>query len=171
MGGDDHNDDLVIDQAFVDKVKKEGGRYLDFYNFLSDEVQQKVRDKHVIDLIDKHFKAEDITDIDLFGCITDATLQHIATKCTRLEALSVERCHQITDDGITAIVEKIGSNLKVLDYSGCNRCTDAALQAVVQHCPNMEYLYADNTGITEIPDSIGHDLPKIGRASCRERVC
>lgn len=32
---------------------------------------------------------------------------------------------------------------------------------MVQHCPNLEYFCAYNTGITKIPETIGHDLPKL----------
>jgi hypothetical protein len=131
--------DLLIDKPFVDNVKKENGTVLSFDN-LSDSVKEKLRDEHIIGIIDKHFMlACAIKEIDLTDCvgITDATLVHIANKCKRLKHLFVSRCVNITEDGIQAIAEKIGKNLDSLYYIGCNRCTDAALQAVVQHCPNL----------------------------------
>jgi hypothetical protein len=147
-------------------VKEDGGRTLGFDKNLSRDVKEnkKLRDEHVITIIDNHCKADEVTIIDLDGCpgITDATLAHIATNCTQLEVLRVYGCNKITDDGITAIVvEKIGNTLTSLDYSLCSRCTNAALQAVVKHCPNLKRLFAFNTGITHIPESIGQDLPKL----------
>jgi len=154
--------DLVVNQELIDKVKEHDGRELYFYGLSRDE-REKLRDEHVITIIDNHVKADEVIGIVLYGCvgITDATLSHISTKCTQLKGLHVTGCHQITDDGITAIVEKIGNNLAYIGYSKCNRCTDAALQAVVQHCPNLLRLFAENTGITELPNSIGYDLPKL----------
>jgi hypothetical protein len=144
------------------KVKFKGEGIL--FDHLSNDEREKLRDEDVITTIDDHFEAADeITDISLTGCvgITDATLVHIYIKCTQLEVLSVDGCVQITDDGIQAIVEKIGNKLTRLDYSDCNRCSNAALQAVVHHCPNLESLSAMNTGIKQIPDSIGTDFPKL----------
>jgi hypothetical protein len=162
MPDDALGDDLVIDEAFIDKVKVNGGRGLDF-SWSSDDEREKLRDEHVITIIDNHFEADEVTHIYLDDCvgITDATLAHIATNCTQLERLGVYGCVKITDDGITAIVEKIGNKLTYLGYGNCSRCTDAALQAVVHHCPNLEALGADNAGITHIPESIGQDLPRL----------
>jgi len=165
MGKDDVKQADLVNQELIDKVKVYDGRGLYFFN-LSDDIREKLRDEHVIDVIDNHVNADEVAAISLRGCvgITDATLVHIATNCTQLEELyGVPGCKKITDDGITAIVEKIGNNLKLLDYSDCNRCTDAALQAVVKHCPNLKGLYVWNTGITHIPDSIGQDLPRLKR--------
>jgi Leucine-rich repeat (LRR) protein len=162
MPDDALGDDLVIDEAFVDKVKKRDGRWLNFDD-LSDDETEKLRDEHVITFIENHCKADEVKIIYLNGCvgITDATLAHIAIKCTQLETLYVPGCDQITNDGIQAIVEKIGNNLRQLSYDNCNRCSNAALQAIVQHCCNLEELYASNTGIAQMPDSIGQKLPKL----------
>jgi len=160
-------DDLVIDQDFIDKVNwdRGGGRELRLFNNLSVEIREKLRDDHVIYIIDNHFTADAITGIYLNGCvgITDTTLSHISNNCTNLETLGVCGCDKITDNGIKAIVENkvLGKTLKGLDYNACNGCSDAALQAVVQNCPNLEWLYAQNTGITHIPKSIGQDLPRL----------
>jgi Leucine-rich repeat (LRR) protein len=162
MGKDDVKQGDLVNQELIDKVKKNGGRKLDFYN-LSRDVKQKLRDEHVISIIDNHCKTDEVTVIFLYLCvgITDATLSHIATNCTQLKELNVEGCFKITDDGIKAIVEKIGNNLTNLTYGYCSGCTDAALQAVVKHCPNLEYLNADKAGITHIPESIGQDMQKL----------
>ena len=71
--------DLLIDQPLIDKVKEENGTVLTFDN-LSDSMRKKLRDEHAIDIINKHFRAGAIKEIDLTDCvgITDATLMHIA---------------------------------------------------------------------------------------------
>ena len=81
MADDALNDGLVIDEAFVGKVKREGGRGLRF-DRLSREEQEKVRDKHVIDIIKNHVKADEITHIRLYDCvgITDATIKYVDRK-------------------------------------------------------------------------------------------
>jgi hypothetical protein len=131
-------------------------------------------DFFIIDFIDRNRNRIDATKVrhirlvrchsPLFGnleCITDATLLHIADKFPHLDSLTVGGSLRITDEGIIGIVEKIGNNLKSLNYSGCKRCTDAALQAIVQNCPSLECLRAANSGITSIPKNIGHRLPKL----------
>jgi Leucine-rich repeat (LRR) protein len=81
-----------------------------------------------------------------------------------LTVLIVGSCTQLTDDGIKAVAEtKIGKNLSTLSYSLCSGCTDAAFQAVVQHCPNLESLGAAGTGVKQIPETIGQDLPKLNK--------
>jgi hypothetical protein len=163
MGKDDVKQADLVNQELIDKVKQDDGRTLGFDNFLSRDEIEKLRDEHVITIIDNHFKADEVTGIYLRGCvgITDATLAHIATNCTQLKELNVSDCNKITDNGIQAIVEKIGNKLTYLGYGNCNRCTDAALQAVVKQCPNLGGLIAMNTGITHIPESIGQDLPRL----------
>lgn len=165
MGNDFSSGDLVIDDALIDKVKKEDddGKWLSLdFGYLFDDIQ-KLRDEHVIGIIDNHCNADAITHIILNHCrgITDATLKHIATKCKGLEVLYVKKCVKVTDRGIKAVAEKIGNNLKALIYGFCNRCTNASLQAVVKNCPNLESLFANNIGITKIPESIGNNLPKL----------
>ncbi len=68
----------------------------------------------------------------------------------------------ITHDYITAIVEIIGNNLKTAQFS-CTNCSDAVLQSIVNHCPNLEELFLENAGISKIPHNIGLRLPKLQR--------
>jgi hypothetical protein len=140
MADDALGDDLVIDDAFIDKVKKDGGRELDFFTLLSPDEEEKLRDDHVITIIDNYFNADEITEISLTDCsgITDVSIKHISTRCTNLEELR---------------------------YHGCTGCTDAALEAIVHHCSNLERLYAHNAGITKIPENIGQKLPKLSGSS------
>jgi hypothetical protein len=140
MADDALGDDLVIDDAFIDKVKQDGGRVLNFFTFLSTEEKEELRDDQVITIIENHLNADEITNISLSGCrgITDTAIKHISTRCT---------------------------NLKTLWYIDCTGCTDAALEAIVHHCSNLEKLYAHNAGITKIPENIGQKLPKLSGSS------
>ncbi len=72
----------------INVVIRNNGTELHF-NKLSHHEKNKLRDSDVIDLIDNHIKVDAITLISLHDCvgITDATLAHIATKCTNLETL------------------------------------------------------------------------------------
>jgi Leucine-rich repeat (LRR) protein len=74
---------------------------------------------------------------------------------------TVQTCVKITDDGIKDIVEKIGNKLKTLSYCDCNRCTNTALQSIVDHCPNLVELHAGYAGISKIPHNIGQRLTKL----------
>jgi Leucine-rich repeat (LRR) protein len=151
-----------LSQKDIDDIIYNNGTWLQF-NYLSEEKRKELRDSDVIDIIDSRVDADAITHIALYNCvgITDATLVHIATKCTNLDTLGVNGCVKITDDGIQAIVEKIGNNLTHLGYNNCNRCTDAALQSIVNHCPNLAYLDFDNAGVSKVPHNIGKRLPKM----------
>ena len=75
--------------------------------------------------------------------------------------LYVSGCDQITDDGITAIVEKMGKNLMYFSFIHCTKCTGAAFQSIVGHCPKQEQLCDNNVGICKIPHDIGQELPKL----------
>ena len=137
------------------------GTMLEF-NFLDDDTKTKVVDGHIFDIINKHVDAHELKDIDLDGCgVTDATLVQIANNCKSLTRFWVTNCDQITDDGIKAIVEQIGKNLEILSYDDCNKCTNAALQSIVDHCPNLDRLYARNAGVSKVPHDIGQRLPKL----------
>jgi hypothetical protein len=171
MADDTPLDNPKIDAAFIDKVVERRKGRLNFYFRRTD--RDKLSDKHIIKTIDLAFKdkADEIQHINLHGCvgITDATLSHIATNCTQLEDLKFHGgCVKITGDGIKDLVEKIGKKLKILYYSDCNRCSDAALQAVVEHCPNLEELRADNTGMTQIPENIGDKLRNLSTLSLKD---
>ncbi len=107
MTDDALGDDLVIDEAFIRRVKRDDGRCLDLFINLSDDKRQKLRDDHVITIIENYFNADEITIIELSYCpgITDTTIKHISTNCTNLESLNYSHCTGCTDaalEGTTA---------------------------------------------------------------------
>jgi hypothetical protein len=109
-----HKSSFQLSQQDIDDIIWNNGTELHFNN-LSEEKREELRDSDVIDIIDSRVDAVAITYIDLYHCfgITVATLVQISTKCTNLKEIDVDGC-EITDDGITAIVEKIGNNIKSL---------------------------------------------------------
>jgi hypothetical protein len=123
-----NTDDFILTDDLIKEISLEDGRDLDFYNGLDDGDLKKLKDHHVMDVLTNHVNADLVTAITL-SCsgITNDTLIQISNMCPQLEILHVEGCDMITDDGIVAIAEKCGQQMKVLKYSFCDQCTDAAL--------------------------------------------
>jgi len=155
-------DDLIWTDDRLKEIILDDGRDLDFWNGLDYDDRQKLKDHHVMDVLTNHVNADLVTFISLTKCsgITNDTLIQISNMCPQLERLHVRGC-DITDDGIVPIAEKCGQQLKQLYYSACKKCTDAALESIVNNCNQLEYLYATNCGISTIPENIGYDLPNL----------
>jgi Leucine-rich repeat (LRR) protein len=155
-------DDLIWTDDRLKKIILEDGRWVDFFK-LEPGDRQKLKDHHVMDVLTNHVNADLVTVIDLTACggiTNDSTLIQISNMCPQLEIISVNGC-DITDYGITAIAEKCGKQLKRLHYSYCEKCTDAALKSVVNNCNQLEYLWAENCGISTIPENIGYKLTNL----------
>jgi hypothetical protein len=150
---------LIWTDDWLKKITKEDGRTVDFCGLDSD--LKKLKDHHVMDVLTNHVNADLVTTIRL-SCsgITNDTLLQISNMCPQLEALRVSKC-DITDDGIVAIAEKCGQQLKHIYYSECKKCTDAALESIVSHCNQLEVLRARDCGISTIPENIGYDLREL----------
>ncbi|MFH1110180.1 MAG: hypothetical protein V1790_13455, partial [Planctomycetota bacterium] len=58
---------------------------------------------------------------------------------TWLEELDLEYNRSLTDAAVQVVAEHC-PNLQRLDISGCDELTDAAVRAVAEHCPNLESL-------------------------------
>jgi Leucine-rich repeat (LRR) protein len=155
-----NTDDLIWTDDLLKRISSEDRRRVNFYG-LDDGDRQKLKDHHVMDVLTNHVNADLVTYITL-SCsgITNATLIQISNMCPQLEELYVTDC-DITDDGIVPIAEKCGQQLKELEYAACKKCTDAALKSIVSHCNQLERLYAENCGISTIPENIGYKLTKL----------
>jgi hypothetical protein len=155
-----NTDDSILTDDLLKRIISEDGRKVDFFGGLDYDDLKKVKDHHVMDvLMNPHVNADLVTYISLSNCsgITNDTLIQISNMCPHLEKLYVNSC-DITDDGIVALAEKCGQQLKRLYYSGCKKCTDAALKSIVNNCRKLEYLYARDCGISTIPENIGYQL-------------
>lgn len=69
--------------------------------------------------------------------VDDDVLRAIGDRCTALQELSVASCSRCTEDGVAYIAGKAGSRLRSLDVSKLARMSDAALDAIVEHCPSL----------------------------------
>jgi hypothetical protein len=156
-------DDMILADALLKKIILEDGRKVDFWNGLEPGDWKKLKDHHVMDVLTNHVNADLVTHISLTHCsgITNDTLIQISNMCPQLEILHVTGCEMITDDGITAIAEKCGKQLKRLSFSNCKKCTDAALKSVVNNCNQLKYIWAIDCGISTIPENIGYKLTKL----------
>ena len=78
---------------------------------------KKLKDHHVMDFLTNHVNADLVTSISLTDCsgITNDTLIQISNMCPHLEELHVNECDMITDNGIVALAEKCGQQLKTLN--------------------------------------------------------
>ena len=153
---------LILTPDLLNMIIREDGRKIDFFFGMVGDDYKKVKHHHVMDLLTNHVRTDQVRTIYLTKCsgITNDTLIQISNMCPQLEGLFVAGCN-ITDDGIIAIAEKCGQQLKVLYYPNCKKCTDAALESIVNHCNQLERLYAMNCGISTIPKNIGFDLPNL----------
>jgi hypothetical protein len=158
-----NTDDFIWTDDRLKKILLDNGRGLDFFTGLRSPtgggVYEKLKDHHVMDVLTNHVNANLVTCIVLDFCrgINNDTLIQISNMCPQLEIISVKGC-DITDDGIVGIAEKYGQQLKILLYSECTKCTDAALESIVNNCNQLEILYAENCGISYIPENIGTKL-------------
>jgi hypothetical protein len=155
--------DLILTDDLLNKILLDDGTEVDFGDGLDDDDLKKLKDHHVMDVLTNHVNADLVASIQLNFCsgITNDTLIQISNMCPQLEELWVNGCDMITDDGITAIAEKCGQQLKTLEYSACTKCTDAALKSIVNNCNQLEELDAENCGISTIPENIGYKLTNL----------
>ena len=159
-----NTDELILTPDLLKKITREDRRMLSFSNGGLDYGDlKKLKDHHVMDVLTNHVNADQVSYISLTNCgsITNDTLIQISNMCPQLEILWVTGCDMITDDGIVAIAERCGQQLKQLYYRNCNKCTDAALESVVNNCHQLKKLGAGNCGISTIPENIGNQLTNL----------
>lgn len=145
------------------RITYENGKVLDFK-------EETFENKHVIEILTYRVTASSIACIDLRECvgITDESLLYISTACSKLTELYISNCIKITDAGITALVEKVGKKLTTLHYSQCTKCSNVALDSIINNCPRLQELYANNAGISNIPQDIGEKLPNLNVLGIRQ---
>eukprot|EP01083_Nonionella_stella_P268415 907382_1 len=95
--------------------------------------------------------------INLNHCeqITDAALTTIGEHCRHLAKLHLHDCVEVTDEGIAAVLRN-NPYIRHLNFSSCKKATSASIDAVIEHCLNIERLYASHIGLTSLPDNIGN---------------
>lgn len=70
--------------------------------------------------------------------INDGTVQPFM-HCKRIERLTLTGCKELTDHGVTTIVNG-STSLLALDITGLGAVTDHALKAVAENCPRLQGL-------------------------------
>ncbi|KAF9869832.1 putative F-box domain-containing protein [Colletotrichum karsti] len=70
--------------------------------------------------------------------INDGSVIPLAV-CTRVERLTLTNCKNITDQGLTALVEG-SSSLLALDISGDENISDVSIRTIAQHCKRLQGL-------------------------------
>jgi ABC-type transporter Mla MlaB component len=144
-------------------IEEEGTLTLNFYKHYvkDDEVKQ------VIASMDYPQQCDKVRIIDLHGCsrITDAALKIMGESFRHLTKLNLSSCKggcgKVTDKGIIAVLRN-NPTITELNLSHCKKATSASIDAVIEHCPNIERLYVSCVGLTSLPDNIGN-LSKLKR--------
>ncbi|KAL0932636.1 F-box and leucine-rich repeat protein grr1 [Colletotrichum truncatum] len=70
--------------------------------------------------------------------INDGSVIPLAV-CTRVERLTLTNCRNLTDQGLTALVEN-SSSLLALDISGDEHISDVSIRTIAEHCKRLQGL-------------------------------
>ncbi|OBR04241.1 F-box domain-containing protein [Colletotrichum higginsianum IMI 349063] len=70
--------------------------------------------------------------------ISDGSVMPLAV-CTRVERLTLTHCRNLTDQGLTKLVEN-SSSLLALDISGDENITDVSIMTIAEHCKRLQGL-------------------------------
>jgi hypothetical protein len=88
--------------------------------------------------------AQSLRVINLNYCakITNNALYALGNNCSRILGVSLNGCHDISDDGIYGLVSGGGpmSSLRELSLTDCTKLTDTSLLSISQFAPELTYL-------------------------------
>ncbi|KAI0872509.1 hypothetical protein GGS24DRAFT_502744 [Hypoxylon argillaceum] len=70
--------------------------------------------------------------------VSDGSVTPLAV-CTRVERLTLTNCHQLSDGGLTPLVEN-SQHLLALDLSGDNNITEKSIIAIAENCHKLQGL-------------------------------
>jgi len=140
-------------------LEEEDGRIqLDLDLDLYDDDMNVTKDEDVTKVLQKLQDRKDkVHNIDFTCCtlITDTALNLIGETFSHIKTLDLYGCIGITEKGMSTILSS-NPNLINLNFSSCKKVNgDAALQSVIDNCPSIETLIAEDVGITTIPTDIG----------------
>lgn len=100
---------------------------------------------------------EDIDSVNVVP-FTGEDVELITKNCLNLQELSLTQKQNITDKSIFEIAKNCSGKLRKLCLDGCKKLTDASVIAVVDLCPNLQYLSLSN-------------LPKLSNVSMKYISC
>lgn len=78
----------------------------------------------------------------------DEALKELARNCPFLAEITMSSANCITDEGMGWFLEFSGGPLTKLVLSKCKKISKPSLQAIAQHCGNLQQLTLDHTAIT-----------------------
>eukprot|EP00794_Sanderia_malayensis_P005409 gene5409-6085_t len=58
-------------------------------------------------------------------------------RCKNLQMITLCGIQSLGDEAVCEMLERIGHNIKELDFSWCNNITDVSLKAIIACCPNI----------------------------------
>jgi hypothetical protein len=95
--------------------------------------------------------------VDFENCtwVTDATLVVCALHCPLLQDITLRGCCQITDDGVCALIDKVGGNLRSLKLGCCGLLTDNSVEATARQCPLLRCVscpFVSDAAVTKLAE-------------------
>eukprot|EP00899_Mesostigma_viride_P008421 jgi/Mesvir1/17580/Mv08815-RA.1 len=118
------------------------------------------------------FRCRGIKYLNVAACkdVTDDGLSEVVQSCRCLEALDVSSCYYVGDDIIRAVAESCHGLIRLV-VSECRFVIDASMMAVARHCRLLEVLYADTTRVTDRGAcAIARSCPRLRRLCLPRRV-
>jgi hypothetical protein len=106
----------------------------------------------------------DLTGLLCWDCdwITDATLAVCAQHCQKLQCVVLDGSPFVTTGGVRALVIKLGSTLRSVNFRFCNQLGDEVVLAVAEHCPLLEWFHCP----PNLSDAAGAKLKQLGVWEC-----
>lgn len=100
----------------------------------------QIHDRHVAEIC-KHMGTRLVElDLECSPCVSDVSLDAIATYCPNTAVLGLGACHDITDHGIHSVAAALGPSLRSLDIHDASNVTDLGVYHLACHCRNLQYV-------------------------------
>lgn len=72
--------------------------------------------------------------------VTDAGIAELTRWCTKLEALHLARCMNISNDGVKSIIKQCGPRITSLNLASCQNVTDDHVERLIAECESLSCL-------------------------------
>ncbi|CAH1789709.1 unnamed protein product, partial [Owenia fusiformis] len=80
--------------------------------------------------------------------VTDASLEKICSRCTKLQDLHLSQCMKITSKGVSHIATSC-PNLRTLILNQCQKVKDNCMEDLIKGCPLLEQLSCMSCDLSE----------------------
>ena len=85
--------------------------------------------------------------------ISDAGIQLLAEKCSRIYKVDFGNCVNLTDFGVQMLTKKC-DRLEDVNFAGCKNIGDDGVASLIVNCPYLHTVNLDHTGLETIPATI-----------------